>query len=137
MALFNTNRIWFFDARGEYFGKKGFSKHQKYVKYSKGAYNISFQDSSFKEDNPLPFGIWKRRTYFYNIDNPNPIKLDKKAEPLISPELYNVNLETNVAKQLNDLAKKGLMDFINPKTLIILGVLAAVAIYFLQGGKLW
>jgi hypothetical protein len=134
--LIKTRRAWFFDKKGEYHGKKGFKKHDRTFKYGKGSFNVDFQESSYKEDVPVPF-LWRRRTYFYNTENSNPIKLDKKAEPRLSPELYNINLETKVARDLNDLAKKGILSFLNPKIIIILLVGGAIAYYLFSGGKLW
>src|SRR3989304_2422025 len=135
MALINSKRAWIFDERGEYHGSKGFGKNDKTFKYGKGSYNIDFENSSYKEDVPIPM-LWKRRTYFYNLSNSNPIKLNKKSEPPISPELYNINLETKVARDLNDLSKKGFFSFLSPK-IIILIVIAGVVIYYLVStGKL-
>ena len=133
--LFKTSRVWFFDEKGEYHGKKGFGKHTTTFKYGKGSYNVDLRKSSYKEDVPVPF-LWRRRTYFYNTKNPNPIKLDGKESPF-SPELYNINLETKVARDLNDLSKKGIFDFLNPKVIIIILVGGAIAWYFISGGRLW
>lgn len=134
MALFNTKRAFFFDARKEQHGKKGFKKHQKIIKYGTGAYNIDLR-ASYWEDNPLPI-LWKRRTYYYNTEHSNPLFLGTEAAPIISPELYNINLKAEAAKKLNDLAKKTIFDFINPKVMILIGLLIVAIIYLTRSGTI-
>jgi hypothetical protein len=125
-----------FDERGEKHGKKSFKRKDTTFKYGKGSYNIDFQNSTYEEDNPIWLGIWKRRSYFYNTHNSNPIKLDKKAEPPISPELYNINLETEVAKKLNDLSKGKLADFITARNVLIALAAGGVFWYLKSTGKI-
>lgn len=140
--LIESRRIWFFDERGDFHGKKSFSKHDKIVKYgssnSKGAYNINLQELSYKEDVVIPF-LWKRKTYFFPTWNSGGFKFDKNSKgiPPISPEIYNVQLETKVAKDLNDLSNRGLLGLLNPKVIIGIVIIAIIAYYFLSGHKLF
>lgn len=128
---FITYRAKFFDERGNKHGNKSFKKKNSTFKYGSGSYNVDIQEGSFEEDNPIFFPIWKRKSYFYNINNSNPIKLNAKAEPPISPELYNINLETEVARKLNDLSNSRFSDLLTPRNIIILLAIIAL-IYYLK-----
>jgi len=135
MALIESKRALFFDEKGEYHGSTSFSKYNSTFTYSNGSYNVDFKNSSYKEESVIPV-LWKRRTYFYNLSNSNPIKLDKKAEPPISPRLYDIFLKTKVAQDLNDLSKGGLSQYFTPRNVLIgLGVIAVIY-YLSSGGKL-
>lgn len=134
MALLNTYRGQFFDENGKHAGKKGFNRFKKWFKFKDGAYNIVL-GASYIEDHPIPL-LWKRRTYYYPLDDSNPVTIDGKPKPAFTPQLYDINLETEVAKQLNDLQKKGLSDLLTGKNLMIVGAGILIAIYFLKGGTI-
>lgn len=139
MAFLNTTTATFYDDKGEYLGKKNFSKKAKNFEYgtskNKGLYNVIL-NASFRETSIFPL-LWKRRTYFYNISNSNPLVLNKKAEPLLSPEMYFIQIKTEIAKKLNDLAKTGFLEYLTPRNIII-GIVVLVLLYFIASGKkLW
>lgn len=135
MALINTVRAWFFDAKGEYHGSKSFSKHAKNFKYGVGSYIVNLKATN-KRDKPI-IALWHRRTFYYNLDNPNPLILDKKGEPLIDPEALNINLETKVLRDLNDLANDNFSKYITPKNIILGLVVIGLIIYLATGNKLF
>lgn len=129
MALFLQHTAWFFDEKGEFDGHKSFNKNKRTFKYKDGAYNIDIENSSTVETVIIPL-IWRRRRYFYNTRFSNPLCLKKfENEPLISPELYNANLEVNLAKQLGDLAKGFLAKLLTPTNIVIVLVLFAIIYY--------
>jgi hypothetical protein len=135
MPLIKTYRAWFFDEKGEYLGKKGIPKKNKVFDYNDGKYNVDLENATYKDES-VYLGLWKKRTFFYNVSNSNPIRLDKKSEPIINPELYKIQLETKLARDLNDLANKGgLSKFLTPFN-ILLGVAVIVVIYLLASGQI-
>jgi hypothetical protein len=112
----------FYDDKGEQLGKKGFSKVAKTFDYCGNSYNVFADNASFTT---IKRWYWDVEQYHYNINNPNPFLLNKKCEPILDSEMYNVQLKTKVARELNDLSKSGLkLDF---KTVLIgLGILVVV-----------
>lgn len=134
MALFNTYAGWFFDKKGDYDGKKGIRKKDKDFTYQKGRYIIDLS-ASYIEWTVLPL-LWKRRRYFYNMENSHPITLDKKAEPHISPELLDIMMETKLARDLNNLSKGGLSEWLTPRNIIIAIVVLGIIIYLATGNSL-
>lgn len=135
MHLFKTFVAWLYDEKGEYHGSKGFRKHSKTFEYGNGAYNVDFENSSYKESYPIPFLI-RKRVYFYNIAYSNPIKLiNGHARNMITPELYNINLKTKVARDLNDLSKPKLLDYLTPQNIIFMLIALGIGAYVLTGGK--
>lgn len=134
-SLFKTQRALFFDENGDYLGSKTFKRSEKIFKYKKNSYNIDLKYSSFRNINVIPI-LWDRKDYYYNIGNSNPVLIDKKSEPIINPELYNIMLETKVARDLNDLSRKGLADFLTPRNILIGLIVVGAIIYFASGGSL-
>lgn len=126
----------FFDERGEYITDKIFRKYNETFKFKNRRYNIELKEGSYYEVSSIPL-LLKKRYYFYNLSNSNPIKLDKKGEPIINPNIYNTIIESEEAKKLNNLHKGTLMNFLSePKNIIILVIICAVGYYFLKGGTL-
>lgn len=123
MALFNTNRAYFFDAKGTGFvGKKGFRNSVKTFEFNGGSYNVDDENASSWEQAVFPpplSWIWHRTNYIYNVEISNPALISKWGKPPISPRLYNINLKTNVAEQLNNLANKGIMQFLTMRNILI------------------
>lgn len=125
----------FYDDKGEYIGKKSFSKTAQTFKFNNKAFNIYHGDDTFLVTSTLiKRWYWDIELYHYNINNPNPIILNKKAEPILDSEMYNIQLETKVARDLNDLSKGGLFDNLNMKTVFILIIIGAI-VYLVASGK--
>lgn len=115
---------YFVDDKGSFIGSKGFSLTSKTFKYENKSYNINHEKATF-----ILFKrwYWDIEVYIYNINNPDPYILQKTAEPLMDAEMYNIQLESNFAKQLNEMSKgKIKIDF---KTIII--ILIGIAILYL------
>jgi hypothetical protein len=124
VKLFFAN---FFDEKGDFIKRIHIDQFQPIFNFRKKAYNV------IKEASYIDLGgiLWDKRFYFYKIDNTNPIKFDKKVEPILEPELYNILLETETAKKLNDSHKKFNIDF--KMILIILAVLG-IGYYIIKNG---
>lgn len=134
MSLLNNKKYYasFYDKEGKFIKSVKFKRKEKIVNYENGAYNIDIQKGSRTEVKGL---IWDKYHYHYILGEPNPLKLDKKIEPLMDSELYKVNLDIKLAKELGDLAfdwKK----YLTPTNIIIGVIIIAVAIYVLTGHKI-
>lgn len=123
-----------YDDRGEFEKSTKITVSAGVFKYKNKSYNIDLKEGSvfFKK------GIIIDRYYYdYNISNSNPIKKDKKSEPIFNPELYNMMLETKVVRDLNSLVKSNLSELLTPQNIMIVVGGIAVIYYFSTGGKLW
>lgn len=121
-----------FDENGQFVKNIWFPKFEKTFKYKSKSYNVKTKEASYYDAKGL---LWDNRYYIYNISNPDPILLDKKAEPIIDPEMYNIQLENQTAKKLNDLAKGSWFKNLDFKTVITIGAVV-VGAYLLLTGKL-
>lgn len=79
--------------------------------------------------------FFKHKYYYYNVNNPYPLNMGKKAEPLVNTEIFNALMETKVLIDLNKI-KKGLFDGLDFKMVLIGLVVIGVIIYFARGGSL-
>ena len=131
--LWNVYKAIFYDDRGEYIGTKKFDRKEAHFKYNDGAYNISIKDSTMFEVKGLFFN---KRYFQYNLNDPNPILMDKKREPIMNARLYNINLETKLAKQLNDLDKGDWEKLFTFKNIVIVLAILGAVYYFASGGKI-
>jgi hypothetical protein len=118
----------FYDDKGEFLDKKSFSKTAKTLDYDNKTYNV-FQDNA--TITKIKRWYWDLELYHYNINNPNPMVLNKKLEPILDAEMYNIQLKTKVARDLNDLANPGFK--LNWKTGLI-AVAVIVIIYMVATG---
>lgn len=153
MALFTQTRALFYDEKGMFHGRKMFSKHDKTFRYGNKAYNVDLKNGSEYEYRVIPL-LLKRRDFTYNIAYSNPYDLRQftKQElqelldqakknskeidtnlivPPITPELYDINLETKVATELNDLSKGKFK--LNWKIALI-GIVALIIIWYFASG---
>lgn len=118
----------FSDNNGDSCGKKSFSSRDSLIKFKDRQFNTSIDRAShtvFKR------WYWDVHNYFYNIHDPNPLMFKKSVAPLMDSELYNIQLETKVARDLNDLSKKVFLDLFTPPVIItiiaIIGVIIAMS----------
>jgi len=135
MGFFKKSHIaLLFDDRGELLAKKSFRRKDDFFTYDgERKFNIILQNTTAFEK----FGIlWNTKYYFYNINNPNPLVLNKKLEPILNSKIYNVMLETKVARDLNDLTKSTLSQLMTPKNIIIVLAILGAVYYFSSGGTL-
>lgn len=135
MALFRKVKYFaiIFDDDGYYVKTIKINKSSKTFKDKINRYNIDILNGSYSVEKRLFFD---RKYYYYNQNDPNPLRIDKKSIPILSPELYNIELETHVARQLNNFGRNKLLALLTPRNLIILGIIIVVGVFFLKGGKL-
>lgn len=117
------------DSKGEYIDRVKFKATDKTFRYGKRTYNVILEATHFNVKQL--FGIWKNRFYFYDLDNPNPKILDKKNEPIIDTELYDVMMENRIATELANQSKSSLSALLTRKNIIIF-IIALLAIWWLS-----
>lgn len=133
MGFIKVFRGMLFNDKGEFLDKVNFKKRDDTFKKKNKSYNVIWGASSFI----LKGYIVDRKYYFYNVNNPNPVQIDKKAEPIINSDIYNSLLETKVIREMNKLDQKGLGEFLTPKNVIFGLVILGVIYYLASGNKLW
>ena len=133
MTFFKINQAWFFDQAGTEVGTKKFKNTAKTIKFKEGQYNHIPKEATRKK---IKGWFVTKYIYFYNIEDPNPILLDKKKEPILNAEAYNVQLETKAVRDINNYnASLNMMEWLkNPK--VWLGALIVIGglIYMLTEG---
>jgi hypothetical protein len=122
-----------FDDNGDFVNCIRFKQKDSTIKFEKRQYNIILDKASHFNRKGL---FHDKRFFFYNLNNPNPILINKKIEPIFSSKLYNIMLETKVATDLNNLADGGLGQYLTPRNIIIGIIVIGVIIYFTSGGTL-
>ena len=134
MSITNIKRriAYFYDDKGEFIGKRSFSKTAKTFDFQNRSFNAMPESASF---NLIKRWYWDIECYHYNINNPNPFFFDKKGEPIIDSEMYNIQLKTKVARDLNNLANPGLFANLDFKTIMII-LIAVAVVYMIASGKI-
>jgi hypothetical protein len=126
-------RAMLYDDAGEHVTTVKFKRNDKTFTHKKRTYNIMLDKATqFTEENLL----FEKRFFQYNINNPNPFLLNKKAEPIVDAEVYKIQLETKILKDLNDLSKGGLAALLTPRNIIIGLIVIGVLVYLSTGHKL-
>lgn len=125
--------IWFlklkkakmFDDKGEFVENVLFSAKETTFKYRKGSYVIDLNCPSYFDDTNY---LWDTRYFFYNIGNPSPKILSKKEQPIINADVFNVIMETDIMRKLNELSKDGLQKYLTFRNIII--VVGGILVYY-------
>ncbi len=133
MGLFKIyyGKIW--DENGEYITRKWFPKHSDTFKYKDRPFNVNLKKGSYDDETGI---LFDKRNYYYNISCSDPLRLDKKVEPIMHPESYNAMLETKVVKRINDINKTGIIEKLNFKVIIAVLVVLALGYLALTGNLL-
>ena len=119
----------FFDLHGHFVGIKTLKWKEESFAFKERLYNF-IPDKSFK----LRYWFSSTKYYFYNIDNSMPICLNGENKGIIDPVAYKRILETDLIKKLNALSSNGIFAWLmQPKVLIVIAVLIAVALWFGSG----
>jgi len=129
----HKGKIW--DSEGKnLLGIKWFPQFAKHFKFKdKYTFNVNMERGSCESYKGF---LWDTYFYHYNIKCPEPlIMAPKGVKVILNPEDYNTLLNTEQLAKLNQVHKKGLLDLLNPKTLIIIGVVCLL-LYLLFTGKL-
>lgn len=122
-----------YDNRGEELKKIRFKANDTTFKYKERQFNIEENKLSVFKIKGLLFDYYY---YFYNIDCPSGFLFDKRKSVIIDSETYNIMLETKLAKQLNDLSKFNLSDYITFTNIVIVCAVIGVIWYFASGGTI-
>lgn len=117
---------YFYDDKGRFVGKKTFRKTDSLITFQGRKFNVNY-NATWTYFNRW---YWDLEVYQYNLNNPDPFLLNKKCQPLMSSEQYNIQLETKVARDLNDLAKGNFLANLN-WTYILIGLGVIIALYLL------
>jgi hypothetical protein len=77
-----------------------------------------------------------KKYFFYPIDSPQPLSFENKGvKPILDSDMFNIQLESKVARDLNRLGDKKISDLLTTKNIII-GSIILFALYLLATGKL-
>lgn len=122
----------FYDDNGKFLDKKKVKRKDTIVEWNDETYNISIGEGSITEIECL----WFNKEYYHYVrGNPNPLKLNKKCEPIINARLYNIQLNTHLAEELNNLSNDW-KKLITPRNIIIFLVIVGIIVYLFMGGKI-
>lgn len=143
----------FFNENNEHIKDKWFQKDKDKFKWKNKAYNHKPSGSLFYETKGL---LWDRRYYIYRKDCPEPVRLDKLdkykivgkrknkkdkikqvSKVLLDPEQYHTLLETEQLKKLNQPQKSGILDYVEPKHIVILISIILAIVYLVRGGYIF
>lgn len=125
------NKAIIFDDTGRYLYKKSFASSQKVFSHNERSYNVNTK-ASYKETR---FFFITMREYYYSLDDPNPLVLDKKCQPIYDASMYNKSLLTKVLTEANNMKKPAWMSIFNPAVIgtITMGTIVMMVVigYFL------
>lgn len=128
-------RAIIFNENGEQVGTVKLDRSKQGFKFKDGQYNIKWDcKTHLKREN----FFHKFKYFMYIFNNPDPIEFDNEKnnfQTIFNAEQYNVMLETDIARKLNNLVG-GLGQFLTGKNILIMLGVGAVAYYFLSGGTL-
>ena len=82
--------------------------------------------------------LFRNKFYiFYDIDNPDPLQLDKtQVKPkYINSDVYNSIIETEIVRQANNRGMGSLLDKITIQHVVVGVIILGVGIYLLSGGS--
>lgn len=133
LLKFKRYKAKMFNDKGEHIKDKWFSNFAKTFEFKNKAFNIKHKDATFFDTKGF---FYDTRYYLYNIDNPDPFKLEKKVKPVMDSETYNLMLKTNIAKKLNDISKSGFLDFLKEPKNLIMAVVSLILFYLVSTGQL-
>lgn len=129
--LFNwvQYRALIFDKNGRYIGIKAFSKYDNVFDFHGGSYNIKINEGSYHTRKTI---LHDYLYYYYELNNPDPIKMGSLPSPIFSAQDYNIFLNTKLLKDLNNVSKDWLK-YLTP-TNIFIALLILFALWFIFGG---
>lgn len=110
MIIFNSAII--FDDTGRFLYRIKFKNNQSVVTYDERSYNINTK-ASHKETHFRFFVNFVFRDYYYSLNDPNPLILDKKCEPIYDARMYNKTLFTKVLTEANNMVRPAWMNLIS------------------------
>lgn len=133
MGLFKIYKAVLFDDKGEEADITKFKRKEGFFTKKKKSYTIDLKNASHFIKRGL---LIDRVYYFYPLNNPSPLLLDKKCEPIMNADAFNSLLETKVIREINKLDKTGLSELLTPRNIIIGLIILGAVYYFATGGKI-
>lgn len=128
------NKAIIFDDTGRFLYGISFKYGQDILSYQERSYNINTK-ASYKESK---FWFITFRDYYYSINDPNPILLDKRREPIYDARMYNRSLLTKVLTEANNMLKPAWMSLFTAPVVIslIMGFIVILIVigYYSTGG---
>lgn len=128
------HKCLFYDDSGNLIGSKRVNSNSDDFRFMSKAYFFKPKISSMFKADRL---IVKTFYYFYNVNNPEPLRIMRNYEPILKADELRVFIDTSVLKDLNNLKKKNsLFDLLkNPKFLVIIVIIIGVTIFYYANGK--
>lgn len=123
---FRRRKAVFLDKNGDFFGSCRIDPLNVVFDFKQRSFNYvaDEQKVSILKLSGLIADTWY---YFYDFDNPMPLRLKVLSEPVLNSALWNVQMRTKVAKDVNALATPSPFDFLkNPKVLFFLLAVGAL-----------
>ncbi len=128
-----VNRGVIYDENGKSIKIKTFRPLSKFFSWDTRSYNIDLHNGSWFKVRGL---MWDTYYYHYRVDDPNPLVIKTQVQPIMNSDLYNTMLETKVTRDINNLAKSKLSQFLTPKNIIIGLAIIGIIVYFARGGTI-
>ena len=138
MPWFKTFKAMFYDGKGDYTGRKGFSIKDKKLQYGKEkkAYLID-PTASYSEHMKIPW-IWYQYRFYYNLDSSLPFRFGKEAikgQQVLTPTDLDTLLETKVLIDLNTQPSKW-GDIFTLKNVVIALIIGGILYYLFSGNSI-
>jgi hypothetical protein len=129
------HKALFFDECGRFVGvSKKIKVGDLKFSHKDKSYNFIPEKSTYFK---LMYWFSTTKYYLYRIDNPMPLLLNGVDKAVIDPTVYNQILETDLIKKLNEVSKKNIFAWLmQPKILLVILIIGAIAWYFLSGHTL-
>lgn len=130
----------FFDKSGVYVGKKIFKFssrwgiRKKTFTFKDGEYNIK-PDISRAYYTTFPY-LFDTIIYIYNVEHSDPLEVKTAMLPKMTPQQYNIMLESKILRDLNKVRQGGLAALLTTRNIIIILLIIGAIIYFSMGGTL-
>lgn len=123
----------FFDDNGIYLGKKRIKWTNYHFSWRGKTFNFLPADATFFKDSRF---FSTRKFYPYNINDPNPLLLNKKCQPVIRSDVYKTILDSDLVTKLNP-KKLNIIEMLGGwKVIIAILIIGAVIYYFASGGTI-
>lgn len=123
-------RAYFFDNLGHEVGNKFFGKTDELIKFDKRSFHTPQCFKIHITKKIRECFLWTEHEYFYNIDTPEPLILDKKVEPKVNSALYDTMLDTSMLRELLAMSKSGFK--LEVKHVVIAVIVILGVIYFMS-----
>lgn len=126
-------RAYIFDNLGHEVGNKFFGKTDEKFRFDNRTFHTPQCYKIHITKKIRECFLWTEHEYFYNIDSPDPLVLDKKVEPKVNSALYDTMLDTSMLRELLAMSKSGFK--IELKHIVIAGLVIGALLIWLSMKK--